>query len=68
MSSPPKPKPPSQSEQREQLEKSLERYTCTLDKETSTRARNYGLEHQKSVCSVVKQAVDELIRRDQEGN
>lgn len=57
------PPPQSEQEQKEQLEKPLSRYTCTLDKETSMQARQYGLEHQKSVCSVVAVAVNELVRK-----
>ncbi|MGA9151224.1 MAG: hypothetical protein WBZ36_11650 [Candidatus Nitrosopolaris sp.] len=59
---PPGPRTPSQA----QLEKSLERYTCTLDKSTSEQARLLGLERGQTVCQVTGQAVRDFIRRARE--
>jgi hypothetical protein len=60
---PPKPKPPSQADERQQLQRSLERYTCTLDKSTSEQARLLGLERSQTVCALVSEAVQEYIQK-----
>ena len=58
---PPGPKSPSQ-----RLERQLERYNCTLDKDFSERTRLLGLERKQSVCSLVNEAVEDFIRRKRE--
>ena len=63
---PPKPKPVSDAAARQQLERGLQNYTCTLDKELSQKTRNLGLERQQTVCALVSTAVSEYIRRQRE--
>lgn len=58
---PPKPISPSQSDR--QLHNELEHYTCTIDKELSEQTRLLGLEHKKSVCSVVNEALRDHLRK-----
>jgi hypothetical protein len=62
----PDPKSPSPSEQNREVEQVLKRYNCTLSERLSERARLFGLEHGKTTCEVVDQAMEELLRKERE--
>jgi len=65
---PPKPRgSKTQREQQQELEKSLESYTCTLDKSTGARVRQLGLLRRENVCQTVSKIVNEYIDRQERG-
>jgi hypothetical protein len=58
---PPGPKSPTQREQQQELERSLERYSCVFDVKDSNQIRLLALEKGDNVCTYVRKVMREHV-------